>query len=152
MTPKRFSSDDEELIALLRYGLARAIQIHSEEVRAKRPTFSLDLDLVDDEGLLGRSECLLLFMVYQEALENALRHAPDGQMKVRYYPNGEMMALALRDAGEGFSITADWAEFTVGHASVVGMKDSIEAQGGSLSLSKDEEGTIILASVPIRKA
>lgn len=153
---KNPSSDDNELFAMLRHGLARAIQVHSEEVRARHPNIELSLDLVDDEKLLSDTVTVGLFRVYQEAMTNIERHAfgddptGSGAVSVRYFPTGDTMILEIQDDGRGFSIPEDWARFTRGKTGVMGMKQRLEALGGRLHIqSEPGGGTKIRASVPI---
>jgi signal transduction histidine kinase len=150
---KRSSSsaaDENALLAMLRFGLARVIQVHSEQVRARHPHIQLNLDLVDDEKLLSEMVTLGLFRIYQEAIANIERHAEAGVVNVRYFPAGEAMVLEIQDDGRGFSIPEDWAKFTRGRTGVMGMKQRIEALGGRLRIqSEPGGGTRIHARVPL---
>lgn len=150
---------DQELAEALRFGLARAIQIHSEKLRASCARLALDLDLVDDEKMLSESACTVLYRVYLEAMANIQRHLEDpdapqqecaGAVWIRYYPLGGDMVLEIRDGGRGFSIPADWARFASSRAGVVGMKPRIEAAGGTLSITPlPGGGTQIHTSLPM---
>lgn len=144
------TTGDDAVKSLLRFGLSRAIQINSETVRSRRPHLVIDLDLVDDEGLLPEILLVALFRIYQEAMENILRHADAGQVWIHYYPSPQGMTLDIRDDGQGFSIPADWAEFATGKTGVVGMKKRIEAIGGTLQITASPgEGTKIRATAPL---
>lgn len=145
---------DDPVKSMLRFGLSRAIQLHSETLRSRRPNLVIDLDLVDDEGLLPEGLLVALFRIYQEAMENILHHADANagplQLWVHYFPSQHGMTLEIRDDGQGFSIPADWAEFASGKTGVVGMKKRIEDIGGKLQItSSPEEGTKIRATVPL---
>ncbi len=141
---------DDAVKSMLRFGLSRAIQVHSETVRSRRPNLVIDLDLIDDEGLLPEVMLVALFRIYEEAMENILHHAEAGQVWVHYYPSSQAMTLEIRDDGRGFSIPDDWAEFSRGKTGVVGMKRRIETIGGSLQITSSHgEGTKIRATAPL---
>ncbi len=143
---------DDHARSMLRFGLSRAIQVHSEGLRAKHPNLSLDLDLVDDERLLPDAVCHELYHVYLEAMSNVIHHAEATSVWVRYYPVENGMMLEIKDDGKGFSIPADWAKFASTHSGVMGMKPRIEALGGKLHIeSKPGEGTVIQARAPLDK-
>lgn len=143
---------DDHARSMLRFGLSRAIQVHSEGLRAKHPNLSLDLDLVDDERLLPDTVCHELYHVYLEAMSNVIHHAEATSVWVRYYPVENGMMLEIKDDGKGFSIPADWAKFASTHSGVMGMKPRIEALGGKLHIeSKPGEGTVIQARAPLDK-
>ena len=154
MHPTDHTPGDDTVKSMLRFGLSRAIQLHSETVRSRRPNLVIDLDLVDDEGLLPEGLLVALFRIYRDVMENILHHtgaqAGPLQVWVHYFPSPQGMTLEIRDDGQGFSISADWSEFASGKTSVVGMKQRIEDIGGKLQItSSPEEGTKISATVPL---
>lgn len=141
---------DDRITAMLRFGLSRTIQLHSEGFRADNPGLKIDLDLVDDENLLPESACRVLFRVYSEAMSNIERHAEAGAVIVRYYVMGEQVVLEIIDDGKGFSIPSDWAKFTSTHTGVMGTKARLEAAGGELHITSEPgKGTKIHASLPL---
>ena len=145
-----FPADDEAIRAMLHFGLSRAIQLHSEEIRANHPQLKLEFDLVDDENMLPEPVVLALFRVYQEAINNIERHAQASSIWIRYYPDGNAMTLVIRDDGKGFSIPADWAKFASTRSGVMGMKKRIEAIGGNLNITSEPgQGTQIHVTVPL---
>ena len=127
---------------ILRFGLSRAVQIHSEEFRAKYPQKKLDLDLVEDENLLPPDACLALYQVYQERLQQLAGDAQAEQIWVHYYPSRTHMVLDIKDDGRGVSQQAD---FTA-------MKACIETAGGQLLVSARPDGGMTLtAKVPFER-
>jgi signal transduction histidine kinase len=142
--------DHDRITAMLRFGLSRTIQLHSEDFRTNNPGLKLDLDLVDDENLLPDAACRVLFRLYSEAMSNIERHAGAGTVVVRYYVRANQVVLEISDDGKGFSIPGDWAKFTSTRSGVMGMKPRLEALGGELHItSEPEQGTHIQASLPL---
>jgi signal transduction histidine kinase len=84
----------------LRFGLSRAIQLHSEDFRVRWPQVALDLDLIEDENLLPWGHCLAFYRAYEAALERAARQVRADKVWVRYYPSAKYMVLQIKDTGE----------------------------------------------------
>ncbi len=143
----------EPFAHLLRYGLARAIQAHSDELRARHPQAALDLDLVDDEGLMEWAAYHALYRVYLEAMANILRDEDALQsrpVRVHYAPIGNTMCLEIRSSEQAFSIVDDWSRFQRGGLGVMGMKAQLEGMGGALKIASEPgEDTAISASLPL---
>lgn len=150
----RPNEDDIDLRppGLIRFGLSRAIQVHSEEVRAKHPSLHLTLDLVEDEQLLDDETVRVLYGVYLESLRNALRHGQASRVEVRYRPAGDEMVLEIEDNGQGFSVPDDWLVFTRQHKfGLARLRQQAAAQGGKLSVaSAAGQGTTVTMRVPIK--
>ncbi len=136
---------------ILRFGLSRAIQIHSEDFRVSYPHIKLDLDLVEDANLLPEETCLALYRIYQEAISNVVRHSDASQVWIRYYPSGQNMALEIKDNGKGFEIPSDWVSLTRrDHFGMAGMKERVDAVGGKIQIaSKPGRGTTVKVKVPM---
>jgi glucose-6-phosphate-specific signal transduction histidine kinase len=127
-------SPDPETI---RFGLSRAIQIHSEEYRAKNPNTKMDLDLVEDENLLPQDTCLMLYRVYLERLQQIAGKARAKQIWIHYYPSRTHMVLDIKDDGAGMQIDT------------AGMSQSLAEAGGELSVTnRPEGGTALTVRVP----
>jgi signal transduction histidine kinase len=86
------------------------------------------------------------YYVVSEALANAAKHAGASAVHVDADAAGEVIRLAVRDDGRG---GADPAR----GSGLVGLKDRVEAIGGTLSVqSRPGEGTTLLAELPVRPA
>lgn len=126
----------------VRYGLSRAIQLHSEAFRVKNPQIKLDLDLVEDENLLPQETCLGLYQVYLERLRQIAGGAQAKQVWIHYYPSRAHMVLDIRDDGLGASAQTSSAE----------MKTYIEAAGGELLVAaRPDGGTTVTAKAPFTR-
>ncbi len=136
---------------LIRFGLSRAIQVHSEEVRTKHPDLHLVLDLVEDEQLLHDDVVRVLYGVYLESLHNALRHGQASQIEVRYHPTGGQMALEIEDNGKGFPVPDDWLAFTRQHRfGLARLRQQVTRVGGKFSIiSAAGQGTTVTVRVPL---
>ena len=136
---------DDPLPELIRFGLARAIQIHTDDLRARHAQLKIDLDLVDDEYLLPQETCLALFQVFRAALEQAVRRSTK-MVAVRYYPLDQRMILEIRADGEPLFATNRLEEQPA-------LEDRLRAVGGEILITyQDGEGSRIVAIAPINRA
>ncbi len=150
---RRPSEEDIDLRppGLIRFGLSRAIQVHSEEVRAKHPELHLALDLVEDDDLLEDNLVRVLYGVYLESLRNALHHSGATRLEVRYHPFENQMALEIEDNGQGFTVPGDWLVFTRQRKfGLARLRQQVTAVGGKFSVaSTPGQGTIVTVRVPL---
>lgn len=130
------TSPDPEIV---RFGLSRAIQIHSEEFRASLPHIQLDLDLVEDENLLPQETFLALYRCYTERLHQIAQNAQARQIWVHYYPTLTHMNLDVKDNGAG----------EPGPSVIARLRECVETAGGQLVVNTQPgEGTRVTAKVP----
>jgi two-component system sensor histidine kinase UhpB len=136
---------------LIRFGLSRAIQVHSEEVRTKHPELHLSLDLVEDEQLLADDVVRVLYGVYLESLHNVLRHAQASRVEIRYHPAGDQMVLEIEDNGQGFEAPGDWLVFTRQRKlGLARLRRQVAGLGGKLQVvSAPGQGTRVTVRVPL---
>ena len=139
--------------SLIRFGLSRAAQMYLEDFQERHPGIEMDIRLIDDQNMLSEQIRLTLFRIFQEALNNAAKHADASRLSVTFRCQPDHALLEIRDNGKGFTLSNQLVDYTVkGHFGLVGMKERAEAVGGTLQvLSKQGEGTIIRVSVPLQK-
>jgi signal transduction histidine kinase len=86
---------------------------------------------------------LAVFRVAQEALRNALKHAPGAQISLSLHQEDDSLILLVTDTGRGFSPGS--------HTTGLGlwlMEERAGAVGGTLQISSDESGTKVTAVFP----
>jgi PAS domain S-box-containing protein len=137
--------------ALLRYGLSRAIRIHGEDFHDKYPEIHLELDLTEDINLLPEETCLVLYRIYQEAMNNIVRHAEASQVWVRYSLEDKYLVMEISDNGKGFEVPADFVNLArQNHFGMAGMRERIDAVGGKFRVSSQPGGgTTLEIRVPV---
>jgi len=91
-----------------------------------------------------------LFLVAQEAVYNAMRHADASRVDVELsFAEQGTVTLCVRDDGRGF-VPGQQPGAADGHFGIEGMRDRVSRIGGRWTLdSQDGVGTTITASVPI---
>jgi ligand-binding sensor domain-containing protein/two-component sensor histidine kinase len=86
-----------------------------------------------------------LYLVFKEAVNNAVRHSGCAEAKVELRIDGDRLRLEIRDDGQGF----DPAQESEGHG-LGSMKRRAEALGGKLEIvTRAGEGTTVRLEVPI---
>ncbi|EWM13995.1 sensor histidine kinase [Kutzneria sp. 744] len=90
---------------------------------------------------------LAVYRVVQEALTNAVKHAPGHRTVVRlHYAEDDITVSVHNDLAAGRSRTADLG----GGRGLTGLRARVAAVGGSLSASRDADGFEVRACLPLR--
>jgi signal transduction histidine kinase len=109
---------------------------------ARRSTVPVELDLRAGTRLPERVE-VAAYYVLAEALTNAAKHARASVVRVETVAAGSALHLGVRDDGAG---GAD----PVRGSGLVGLKDRVEALGGTLTVhSPAGAGTALHAELPL---
>jgi signal transduction histidine kinase len=110
---------------------------------ARRSSIPVTLDVRARERLPAHVE-VTAYYVISEALTNAAKHARASAVHVDVDATGEVVKVAVSDNGVG---GADMAR----GSGLVGLKDRVEATGGTLSVrSRPGAGTTLVVEVPVR--
>ena len=136
--------------SLLRFGLARAIRIHVEDLRERHPELLVEAELFDDNGQMPEPLCLTLFRIYQESMNNIIHHAQATHIWLRLVRQENNLVFEVQDNGKGFTQTEDLAKQTQkGHFGLAGMSERAQTAGGKLTIiTQPELGTTIRVTVP----
>lgn len=136
---------------LEKFGFQKAIQAHVEDFQEKHPGIRLHLDLTGNLVEAQENITLALYRIYQEALNNAVRHADATEISIHFSFDAQRIVFEMVDNGKGFFGKMDWVELArQGHFGMVGMKERAEAIGGEFKVqSSPGEGTTIRVTVPI---
>lgn len=131
------------------FGLEVAIRDHVEKVHSQNPDLSVHLDLMRDHQLLSDSLRLCLFRVYQQSINNVVRHAQATEIHIRFRWDEEVIILEVEDNGDGFDMPSDWLELVrQEHFGLVGLAERVESVNGKLEvISSIGDGTMVRAMV-----
>jgi signal transduction histidine kinase len=137
--------------ALDSFGLEGALRSHITKLKETNPDLEILPDLISTKKLISAEEKLGLFRIYQEAVQNAIRHARPSKIWIRLYQEGNQLILEIEDNGHGFEVPAKWMDFArKGHLGILGITERAEAIGGQLEVrSKSGEGTIIRVRIAV---
>lgn len=137
---------------LSQFGLARTIRSLAEEIHRRHPELVFQFELADDTHRLSDSMRLALYRIFQECLNNIIRHANAHRVSVRLQVTEDEAQLTVADDGRGFDVRSDdWTPYAqAGHLGLVGMKERAEAIGGTLQVqSSPGAGTQVNVIIPI---
>jgi PAS domain S-box-containing protein len=135
---------------LIPFGLGKAITSHAEGIQKKFPELNIRVDLVDDSFQISEQIRVVLFRIFQEAINNVLRHSHADLIDVRLWREGQQLCLEIQDNGVGFELPARWIKLArQGHLGLVGARERALEIGGSLEVkTAPSKGTLVRAIVP----
>ncbi len=136
--------------SLIRFGLTKAIQIHTEDIKEQHPELSINLDLEDNDPQLPEQVSVTLFRIYQEGMNNAIHHSTATHISVHFHTSPEEIFLELRDDGKGFTVPKNISKMAnEGHFGLVGMVERAHIIGGELKISSEPgDGTTVIFKGP----
>jgi signal transduction histidine kinase len=134
---------------LLRFGLERAIREHLDKFHSRYPQIDMQFEASPKDIPLPEDTRAALFRIYQEALNNVIRHAQATRVEIDLSLKDHQVRLAICDNGVGFTPPAEWLELArQGHLGLVGMRERVEAIGGMFEMnSKEGRGTTLRVTV-----
>jgi PAS domain S-box-containing protein len=137
--------------ALIPYGLEKAIRSHADTFQEKHPHIKLELNLMPDQLALPEQVRLALFRIYQELLNNIVKHANASEVLVQFSIDGKQAKLAVKDNGRGFEVPGEWISMARrGHLGLVGIRERADAVGGSSKISSyPGQGTQVQVAIPL---
>ena len=135
---------------LAHLGLKMAIRSHSERLQERYPALIIHLDLEDDTHQLGSSQRLGLYRIYQNLINNVIRHAQARHSWVRLKLLPEQVVLEVQDNGQGFETPASWVELVrKGCFGLTGAQERAAALGGDLEvISRPGSGALARVTIP----
>ena len=132
--------DDLGLVPALR-SLTEAFRLRSEVV--VDVTFAALLPKLSEEAELA------LFRALQEGLSNIAQHAAADRVRVELRTRGGVVELTVEDNGRGVA-TEDLSRLErEGHMGLAGMRERINALGGSVELRNASRGAVLRVTVPL---
>jgi len=138
---------------LARFGLEKAIRAHLDNFEEKNPDLTIKFASRQDARLVPEAIRVALYRIFQEALNNIVKHARATQVDISLEKDESLVSLTVQDNGNGFDLPTDWlAMAREGHLGLVGMRERAEAIQGSLKvLSQPGQGTTIRVTAPLGK-
>ncbi len=136
--------------SLIRFGLSRAILVHTEELCERNPGLEIQRDLFQDADPAPEQTSLALYRIYQEAMNNILRHANASRIHILLAVEEGQILLQISDNGAGFTVPTDLAGQTrTGHFGLAGMQERAEIINANLQITSiPGQGTVVRVTVP----
>lgn len=146
---RRFCNDLRPPV-LAPFGLEKTIRSHAENLGELYPELHIELHLQPDRRRLPEVLRMTLYRVYQELMNNVLRHARASTVTVELRLETTQVVLQVEDDGVGFAQPEDWLELARGgHLGLVGVRERVEMVGGKMHLeSRQGGGTRVRVAAP----
>lgn len=138
-------------VALETRGLVPALEAYVQQLQGgEAPTFHLD-DGGFDKRLSDELEGTT-FIIVQEAISNARKHAEPKNIWISLAQEGEHLLIAVKDDGRGFDPETSRRSTDQGsHLGLLSMQERAELIGAELSVESGlDQGTEIALRVPLR--
>jgi signal transduction histidine kinase len=138
--------------ALSRFGLVTAIRSHIETFQIKHPELKIELETDQEVDALSDTERVAFFRIYQESLNNCVRHAGARNVLVRLRKTQAHFILEIEDNGVGFDLPEDWVDLaSQGHLGLLGIRERVEAIGGQIEIiTHPGQGTLLRVTLATR--
>lgn len=118
-------------LALDRLGLHDALSDLLLDWRQVAPTLDITLHVDPLPDGLGDTLATAAYRIVQEAVTNAIKHAQAHHISVALTCTGHALELAVQD--DGIGLPAAWQR--PGHHGLLGIRERVQALGGTLTLS-----------------
>ena len=115
---------------------------------SRRSGIEVELDIDPSVGRLTAAIERDLFRIVQEGLGNVARHSGSRRAVIRLERAGDEVRLQIRDFGRGMGLGREPTGSVLG-VGIPGMRERLRQLGGRLDIQSSNEGTSILASVPL---
>lgn len=134
-------------------GLVSAVRWYVDGF-SQRSNIKVDLDIPDDFGRLSRELETAIFRIVQECLTNIHRHSGSLVAKIRFRHSGGEVVVEVGDKGKGIPPEKQDAMASAGTpgVGVRGMRERLRQLGGELEVSSDQNGTVVMARLPVPNA
>jgi PAS domain S-box-containing protein len=140
--------------SLSKFGLGKAIRSHLDSFQDKHPGLQVTFNESQPGDRFPEEVRLALFRIYQESLNNIVKHAQAPTATIWLQQTQNQVILKVVDTGVGFEIPQDWLELARhNHLGLVGMRERAEAVGGQVEiLSQKGAGTQVWVTVPLNRS
>ncbi len=134
--------------SVLAAGLLKAIEFELT-VLDKAGVYKTDLKITGTPVIAHPQKELIIFRIFQEALNNIIKHSKAESIHIEVDFNLDILNLTISDDGNGFVPDFDNNDMKSG-SGLKNMRNRAELIGGSFEIeSKSARGTIIKLKVPI---
>ncbi len=128
------------------FGIVAAIEIETREF-TKRTGIPATIIKSDKNIKLSSEHSLTLFRVFQEMLNNIMKHSMAEQVHIEIYKTGKFVRLAVSDNGKGFDEASRNKPCSFG---LRGIQERIGHLGGTVKItSVPGKGTLVAVSLPL---
>jgi signal transduction histidine kinase len=134
-------------------GLLAAIRSLCRELQEVYEVIEIEQDLTIQESEIQDSLKIVIYRVFQEALNNVFKHSRADTIQVCLRKTERSLGLSIRDNGEGFDPEGMLThEGRMGGMGILGMKERTELSSGTFKITSEKgKGTVIEAKWPLNQ-
>lgn len=127
------------------HSLAQAMQLEAGGLNSVR---GLNIDISAEDIKLPKKLAQHLYRIFQESVQNALKHAEADHIQVDFFRKRNQLTLSIHDDGHGFDQTKPQKQrFGIG---MISLRERVSLIGGILHIeSHKEKGTHVFVQVDI---
>ena len=139
-------------VGLAELGLADALAALTRLWREAHPGVVINTSISPPTGALGETAEVTIYRIIQEALTNVFRHAGATRVDITVEPappatqtapaDMDAVLVSIRDNGAGLQ-----ADHKQGFG-IIGMRERVQALGGSMTVASTDHGVVVEAVVP----
>jgi signal transduction histidine kinase len=131
-------------------GLPSALHWYTDGF-AQRSGVKVELEMSPDFGRLAADMEIALFRVVQECLTNIHRHSGSTTANIRLSRDLETVLAEIVDTGKGVSPKHLHKGKVIPGVGLMGIQERMRQFGGSVEITSSENGTAVLARIPLKK-
>lgn len=135
-----------------RFGLAAAIHEHLGRLRREHPRLEIQTELTDDGQRLSEATRLAFYRIYEQAVDNAVRHGDPSWIRLVLELSNRGCCLRVIDDGRGFRVPMKWVQLLRGkHPGLLDMVERAESISGRCYVrSARRRGTEVRVVAPLQ--
>jgi signal transduction histidine kinase len=128
-------------------GLNEAIRHRTEQLKRSKK-FEIDLFINDIPKRLDRQKQVMLFYIFQEAINNISKHAQAKEIRVGLHYENNKLIMRIKDNGAGMANMEPEKIYQKG-SGLINMKNHAAMIGAALDIQSEKgKGTEIIVTVP----
>jgi len=133
---------------LTEIGLSEAIRMRVQQLE-KTKKYTIKFELNETPATLDTEKQLILFYIFQEAVNNISTHAKATGMSIRLQYAADRVTMQIKDNGRGIGAAQNMVSNNSRGSGLMNMKRHAEMIGATLVIeSANEQGTGIMITVP----
>lgn len=120
----------------------------------KQTDIALSLSLTDVDDLFSSADQVIVYRIFQEALNNIRKHADARHVAVEVHKTGDQVVFQIQDDGRGFDIQENWQRHVADRGlGLAAMDERARMLGGTLLIAPQKgRGTCLTLTIPIAQA
>lgn len=127
-------------------GLLKGIEFEVSQLQ-KSGMYEIDFTIVGEPVYLESKKELILFRIFQESINNIIKHASASKININVQFTDETMTLQIKDNGKGFKKTEK-----KNGMGFINIHDRTALLNGHFNVDSDETGTTLIIEISIHNS